>query len=236
MPSSPSSTSSSVASNGRRRCGSELLSSPRPYLATDVAWYGVAVAATAVSVFVFRPVLAKLSIGPIRDALDGAPFLVKLLIAVVVFDLVSFVVHRCLHRYDRLWAIHKVHHSTCELDGFATTRTHMIENMLRFVPSQALLFVLGMPVQVVATAVAIAAIYGVSNHSNVGSTCAGSNRCSSPHGCTAVTTCRPRPSTTTAASSRSGTASPEPSCAPTQRPTNATASLVRSTRIPSGSP
>jgi sterol desaturase/sphingolipid hydroxylase (fatty acid hydroxylase superfamily) len=144
------------------------LSSPRPYLATDIAWYAVAVTATAVSVFVFRPVLAKLSIGPIRDALDGAPFVVKLAIGVVVFDLVSFIVHRCLHRYDRLWAIHKVHHSTRELDGFATTRTHMIENMLRFVPSQALLFLLGMPVQVVAAAVAIAAIYGVSNHSNLG--------------------------------------------------------------------
>jgi sterol desaturase/sphingolipid hydroxylase (fatty acid hydroxylase superfamily) len=61
-----------------------------------------------------------------------------------------------------------VHHSTLELDGFATTRTHMIENMLRFVPSQALLFLVGMPVSVVAASVAIAAVYGVSNHSNIG--------------------------------------------------------------------
>ena len=67
-----------------------------------------------------------------------------------------------------LWNIHKVHHSTLELDGFATTRTHMIENMLRFVPGQALLFLIGMPVSVVAATVAIAAIYGVSNHSNLG--------------------------------------------------------------------
>ena len=85
-----------------------------------------------------------------------------------MFDLVSFLVHRCLHRYDALWNIHKVHHSTLELDGFATTRTHMAENMLRFVPSQALLFLIGMPVSVVAATVAIAAIYGVSNHSNLG--------------------------------------------------------------------
>jgi sterol desaturase/sphingolipid hydroxylase (fatty acid hydroxylase superfamily) len=144
------------------------LSSPRRYFATDVAWYGVAIAATAVSVFVFRPVLADLAIAPIRDAVTGLPFLVKLLIGVVLFDLVSFLVHRCLHRYDGLWRIHKVHHSTLELDGFATTRTHMIENMLRFVPSQALLFLIGMPVSVVAATVAIAAVYGVSNHSNLG--------------------------------------------------------------------
>lgn len=144
------------------------LSRPRRYLATDVAWYGVAIAATAISVFVLRPVLARLTIAPLRDAVDGLPFLAKLLVGVVVFDLVSFLVHRFLHRYDVLWNIHKIHHSTLELDGFATTRTHMIENMLRFVPSQALLFVIGMPVAVVAATVAIAAIYGVSNHSNLG--------------------------------------------------------------------
>jgi sterol desaturase/sphingolipid hydroxylase (fatty acid hydroxylase superfamily) len=144
------------------------LSSPRPYFATDLAWYGVAVLATAISVFVLRPLLVHLSVGPVRAAVAGAPFLMKLLIGIVVFDLVSFAVHRCMHRYDPLWNIHKVHHSTLQLDGFATTRTHMIENMLRFVPSQALLFVIGMPVVVVATSVAVAAIYGVSNHSNIG--------------------------------------------------------------------
>lgn len=145
-----------------------VLSRPRRHFATDLGWYGVAIAATAVSVFVFRPVLERLSIGPLRDAIAGVPFLAKLALGVVVFDLVSFLVHRCLHRYDRLWNIHKVHHSSLELDGFATTRTHMAENMLRFVPSQALLFLIGMPVSVVAPTVAIAAVYGVSNHSNLG--------------------------------------------------------------------
>ncbi len=144
------------------------LSSPRPFLATDVAWYAVAVAATAASVFLFRPLLTNMSIGPARTAVAGMPFALKLLIGVVVFDFVSFLVHRALHRYDLLWNIHKVHHSTLQLDGFATTRTHMIENMMRFVPPQALLFLIGMPVGVVAASVAIAAIYGVSNHSNIG--------------------------------------------------------------------
>src|SRR3954452_4562160 len=68
------------------------LSSPRPYFATDLAWYGVALAATAVSVSVFRPVLTNIAISPARDAIVGAPFLLKLLVGVVVFDLVSFLV------------------------------------------------------------------------------------------------------------------------------------------------
>src|SRR5256714_15459854 len=70
--------------------------------------------------------------------------------------MLSCAVHVGLHRVDWLWNVHKVHHSTLELDGFATTRTHMVENLLRFVPSQALLFLIGMPVTVVAASVAVA--------------------------------------------------------------------------------
>jgi sterol desaturase/sphingolipid hydroxylase (fatty acid hydroxylase superfamily) len=141
--------------------------SPRPYLATDVAWYVVAIAATAISVFVFRPQLSKLAIDPIGRWVTGLPLAGQLLLGLIVFDLVSFLVHVALHRSDALWSIHKVHHSSLRLDGFATTRTHMIENMVRFVPAQAVLFVLGMPARVVAPTVAIAAAYGVSNHSNL---------------------------------------------------------------------
>lgn len=147
-----------------------VLPSPRPYLMTDTAWYAVAVGASAISMFVFRPQLAKLAVGPVAAVLATFPVIAQLVIAVIVFDFVSFVVHRCLHRFDVLWGIHKVHHSSLQLDGFATTRTHMIENMLRFVPGQAVLFLLGLPAGVVAGAVATAALYGVSNHSNLGIT------------------------------------------------------------------
>jgi sterol desaturase/sphingolipid hydroxylase (fatty acid hydroxylase superfamily) len=44
----------------------------------------------------------------------------------------------------------------------------MFENLIRFVPPQAVLFIIGMSADVVAPTVAIAAIYGVSNHSNLG--------------------------------------------------------------------
>jgi sterol desaturase/sphingolipid hydroxylase (fatty acid hydroxylase superfamily) len=144
------------------------LPTPRPYLATDLAWYGVAIAATAVSVFALRPQLAKLEIAPIAHALRSMPVAAKFLVGLVVFDFISFAVHVGLHRSNTLWNVHKVHHSTLNLDGFATTRTHMFENLLRFVPGQAALFLIGMPASVVAPTVAVAAIYGVSNHSNLG--------------------------------------------------------------------
>jgi sterol desaturase/sphingolipid hydroxylase (fatty acid hydroxylase superfamily) len=145
-----------------------VLPAPRPYLATDLAWYGFAIAATAVSVFVLRPQLTRLEIPALQHAVARLPVAAKFVLGLVVFDFVSFVVHVTLHRSNTLWNVHKVHHSTLHLDGFATTRTHMFENLLRFVPGQAVLFVMGMSAAVVAPVVAVAAIYGVSNHSNLG--------------------------------------------------------------------
>lgn len=150
-----------------RRLRFRILPAPRPYLATDLAWYGLAILATAVSVFLLRPQLSKLELGPLRAGVESLPVALQFVVAVIVFDFVSFAVHVGLHRSNVLWNVHKVHHSTLHLDGFATTRTHMLENLLRFVPGQAVLFLIGMPVAVVAPTVAIAAIYGVSNHSNL---------------------------------------------------------------------
>jgi sterol desaturase/sphingolipid hydroxylase (fatty acid hydroxylase superfamily) len=144
-----------------------LMPSPRPYLATDTAWYLLAILATAISVFVFRPVLSQLEIGPVSERVNALPVAARLVLALAIFDFLSFLVHRQLHRSDRLWNFHKVHHSTLHLDGFATTRSHMFENLIRFVPPQAVLFIIGMPADIVAPTVAIAAIYGVSNHSNL---------------------------------------------------------------------
>jgi len=145
-----------------------VLPTPRPYFTTDLAWYGLAIAATAVSVFVLRPQLTKLEIAPLQHAVARLPVAAKFLLGLFVFDFVSFVVHVTLHRSNTLWNVHKVHHSTLHLDGFATTRTHMFENLLRFVPGQAVLFLMGMSAAIVAPVVAVAAIYGVSNHSNLG--------------------------------------------------------------------
>jgi len=144
-----------------------ILPSPRPYLTTDLAWYALAILATAISVFVFRPLLSRLEIGPIRNTAANLPVVAQFLIALVVFDFITFAVHVGLHRSNALWNVHKVHHSTLHLDAFATTRTHMLENLLRFIPGQAVLFLIGMPVTVVAPTVAFVAIYGVSNHSNL---------------------------------------------------------------------
>ena len=45
----------------------------RPYLGTDLAWYGMAIAMTAVSVFVLRPLLDGLQIAALADRVGALP-------------------------------------------------------------------------------------------------------------------------------------------------------------------
>ena len=139
----------------------------RPFMATDGAWYLVATTANLISTFVFRPPLSKLAVPALADAISGLPLAAKVGLAVVVYDFVAFAVHVGIHRSDRLWSVHKVHHSSLQLDGLATTRTHLFEHLLRNVPAQAALFALGMPAFTVATALVIYAAFALHGHSNL---------------------------------------------------------------------
>jgi len=181
----------------------------RPFVATDAAWYLVATTANLISTFVFRPQLTKLAIPVVADSIVGLPFVVRVVAAVVVYDFVAFAVHVGIHRSDKLWSVHKVHHSSLQLDGLATTRTHMFEHLLRNVPAQATLFALGMSASTVGTTLVIYAA-----------------------GCI---TCRPRRRTTSARSSPSGIGCSTVSCHATPVRPSEPGCPERSTNIPNGS-
>lgn len=132
----------------------------RPFLATDGAWYLVATLANVVSTFVFRPQLSKLAVVHVSGWLWVLP-------AIVIYDFVAFAVHVGIHRSDRLWSVHKVHHSSLHLDALATTRTHLFEHMVRNVPAQAALFALGMSSATVAATLVVYAAFAVHGHSNL---------------------------------------------------------------------
>jgi len=145
----------SVGLPGRRQAGTHgplcnfrapALTTPR-YLRTDMAWYGDRhrEANGDVHVSCSRPILARLSLRADRE--HDRPLTVRC----EVGDRPRRV---RLHQLRRAplasiatscsGNVHKVHHSSLHtFDGFATTRTHMIENMLRFVPGQAVLFLVG---------------------------------------------------------------------------------------------
>ena len=139
----------------------------RPYLATDVAWYLVATAASIVSTFAIRPQLEKLAVPGLADVVGNLSLVARLAIAIVVYDFVSTLIHAGMHRSDALWSVHKVHHSSLRLDWLATTRADMFENMIRQVPAQLTLFALGMRGTTVVTALVVFASFALLGHSNL---------------------------------------------------------------------
>jgi sterol desaturase/sphingolipid hydroxylase (fatty acid hydroxylase superfamily) len=140
----------------------------RPHLGTDIAWYALAVTNSMISVFLLQPQLSKLTVGPIGQALIHLPAAARLVLALMVFDFVAFAVHVGLHRSNMLWNVHKVHHSSLQLDWLAVTRAHMFENLVRFVAAQMVLYLIGVPIAQVAIVTATFAAFGLLDHSNLG--------------------------------------------------------------------
>lgn len=137
----------------------------RPHLATDAAWYVVAVGSSALTAAIVRPYLADVRlVGVIADL----PTTAQLVLAVVAYDAVAFSVHRIIHRSNALWAVHQVHHSSLQLDWLATTRTHLGEHAVRNLPAQLLLLAAGVPVPTLTAAAGVYAAFALLGHSNLG--------------------------------------------------------------------
>jgi len=140
----------------------------RPFFATDVGWY---LAAITVSVG-FGSLLeglarSRAALGlPGLDSV-GMPWAAQVVVATVLYDLGATAAHMVLHRYGTLWRLHKVHHSSRVLDWLATTRAHALEHLARGIPTQAVLFTLGVPASALAVAIAIYAAFATLGHSNL---------------------------------------------------------------------
>ncbi len=140
----------------------------RPYFLTDVGWYLSLVMVT----LAFGPLLERLGSGVERlgvptIASAGLPFWGLVVVAVVLYDFGAFAFHVLLHRFDWLWRLHKVHHSSRVLDWLATTRAHAAEHLFRSIPTKATLFAIGLPAEAVALGLVVYAVFGTFGHSNL---------------------------------------------------------------------
>ena len=64
------------------------------------------------------------------NPMQNFPYWSILLIGFVVRDFVQWWIHRLLHKSDRLWEFHKVHHSVEEMGFAAHLRYHWMENVV----------------------------------------------------------------------------------------------------------
>jgi sterol desaturase/sphingolipid hydroxylase (fatty acid hydroxylase superfamily) len=88
-------------------------------------------------------------------------------IALVGLDAGNYAAHWLLHRFDVLWEIHKVHHSSPTLDWLATFRSHLLEQMLRRLIAPLAVIAIGLPLDATLVGAAIFNAWAMLIHSNL---------------------------------------------------------------------
>ncbi len=91
----------------------------------------------------------------------------QFVVALVVIDLLKWLIHNLLHRVPRLWEFHKVHHSIEQMDWLGSMRFHFAEALiydgLLYVP----LAMLGFRGDVLFALAVVGTAIGHFNHANL---------------------------------------------------------------------
>jgi sterol desaturase/sphingolipid hydroxylase (fatty acid hydroxylase superfamily) len=98
---------------------------------------------------------------------EGMPFWLETLLALVLLDLGNYVAHWLMHRCPILWRVHAVHHSSPALDWLATFRSHVLDQLLRRLVAPLGLIVLGLSPPAVAIASSVFLAWAVFAHANL---------------------------------------------------------------------
>ncbi len=61
---------------------------------------------------------------------ESWPYAARIVLAIIGLDLIMYLEHRLLHKYQWLWRVHRVHHMDKELDASTGIRFHPIEEII----------------------------------------------------------------------------------------------------------
>jgi len=95
------------------------------------------------------------------------PFWIQVVLALTIIDFFLFLVHWQSHRYEWLWKLHAIHHSSERLYFLNGEKRHALHQILEGSPGIILCLVIGTPQSVVVAALAILAINMMMQHTNL---------------------------------------------------------------------
>ncbi len=141
----------------------------RKWFAGDIVYLLTGwVAGTGVTIaFVIAASEALGRLGMPRLAGLDVPLWAAAPLCLLALDVGNYGCHWMLHRFDALWEIHKVHHSSPALDWLATFRSHLLEQGLRRLVAPSLLILIGAPLSGILVASVVFNFWAVANHSNL---------------------------------------------------------------------
>lgn len=102
-----------------------------------------------------------------QNPLRTFPLWAILLIGFLVRDFIQWWIHRLLHKSERLWEFHKVHHSVEEMGFAAHLRFHWMENIVYRVLEYIPLALLGIGLYDFFIIHIFTLVWGHYNHSNI---------------------------------------------------------------------
>jgi len=142
----------------------------RPGLGTDLAYaastpaLGIATVVAAIAIGVVS--LAWLPGLALRPLVASLPPIVATLLAVVLFDVLVYWVHRWAHEVPALWRFHAVHHSSSTMDWISGLRNHPLDGAI-IAPPFVFLLAAGFDPALTGALAAIQLISGLFVHANV---------------------------------------------------------------------
>lgn len=87
--------------------------------------------ALCAGLFIFNTLLMSAVGGPllrfIAERIPENPSLERILAALLIGDLLGYLVHRAMHRSPLLWKLHRVHHADVELTWLEAWRQHPLD-------------------------------------------------------------------------------------------------------------
>lgn len=123
---------------------------------------------TVVAIAVFVPWCQRLATAAGTDLWPHqAPILAQTLLAIIVFELPWYWIHRLGHASPLCWRVHSVHHSSRRIYWWNFSRNHPLDNLVSAFVSYAPLALLGVGEAPLTVMVAFSAAHGLLQHSNI---------------------------------------------------------------------
>ena len=133
------------------------------FLGQYLLWNGLLFALLTVSQGAWNAVMPS----ALRAAVGSQPFWLQVLEVILLSDFCVYWGHRLQHRSAFLWRFHSVHHSAEHLDWLAAHREHPLDTVYTLTLINLPAFVLGFPIETLATFIAFRGIWAIYIHSNV---------------------------------------------------------------------
>jgi sterol desaturase/sphingolipid hydroxylase (fatty acid hydroxylase superfamily) len=103
----------------------------------------------------------------IRNVIRKQTLWIQAVEVILLSDFLVYWGHRLQHKVGFLWRFHKVHHSAEHLDWLAAHREHPLDSIYTVGIINLPAFILGFPLEVLASLIAFRGIWAIYIHSNV---------------------------------------------------------------------